>query len=52
MKAKRDIKISTFNTHTLKKIIKTPELITSAETIGQDIIYVFKNIEPYMMTSS
>ena len=40
MKAKRDIKISTSNTQTLQKIIKIPELITSAETIGQDIICI------------
>ena len=40
MKAKRDIKISTFNTQTLQKIIKIPELITSAETTGQDIICI------------
>ena len=40
MKANRDIKISTFNTQTLQKIIKIPELITSAETTGQDIICI------------
>ena len=40
MKAKRDIKISTFNTQTLQKIIKIPELITSAETTGQDILCI------------
>ena len=41
MKAKRDIKISTFiNTQTLQKIIKIPELITSAETTGQYIICI------------
>ena len=51
IKSKRDINISTFNTQTLQKIIKIPELLTSAETTGQ-ISYVFKNIEPYIMTSS
>ena len=40
MKANRIIKISTFNTQTLHKIGKIPELITSAETTGQDIICI------------
>ena len=44
MKVKRDIKISTFNTQTLQKIIKIPELITSAETTGQDIICIQEHI--------
>ena len=40
MKAKRDINISTLNAQTLQKIIKIPELITSAETTRQDIICI------------
>ena len=43
MKAKRDIKISTFNTQTLQNNIKIPELITSAETTGQDIICIHEH---------
>ena len=40
MKAKRDINISTFNTQNIQKIGKIPELITSVETTGQDIICI------------
>ena len=40
MKAKRYIKISNFNTQTLQKSGNIPELITSAETTGQDIICI------------
>ena len=40
MKAKRDIRIATFNVRTIKKESKMSELIASAIATNHDIIYL------------